>query len=162
MKIFNKKNKEDLNNQNQVILEEIRKIKEIVSNTQDRDFMFTLLNEKNELEKDLARETTKKEQLKQNYKNLEEKVIEITKTYDTQLLTYQKEIVELKTKVKASSNSVGGLRRQNNSLSKKTERQTMYIQLLSKELKKHTCKVPTLKQLLNYEHTRKSPFKTEK
>lgn len=162
MKLFNKKNEEDLNNQNQIILKEIEEIKEIISNEAKRDFTYDLLEEKSMLEKNLAKEITKKEQSEQNYRILEEKVIEITKTYDSQLISYQKEIVEWKTKATQASNSIGGLRRQNNSLSRRLEQQVIYVQLLSKELKKYIRKVPTLKQLLDYEHTRKSPFKSEK
>ena len=162
MKIFKKKYVEDIRNQNQVIYEKIIEIKEILFDKSKKDFTFTLLDEKSKLEKTLSSETTKKEILEKNYKTLEEKTIEITKIYDSQVFTLQKEIMELKTKAKIYSNSVGGLRKQNNSLSKKVDQQTIYIKILSEELKKYTRRIPTLKQLFDYEHTRKSPFLKEK
>lgn len=162
MKIFNSKNKEEVNNQNQIILEEIKSVKEIISNECKKRINYDLLEEKSELEKKLSKEQTSKEIAIRKYEELEKKTIEIVKNYGDEISSLQEKLTVEKTKVKISSNSVGGLRRQNNSLLKRLEQQTIYIKLLNKELKKYTRKVPNLKQLLDYEHTRKSPFLREK
>lgn len=162
MNLFKKSN----NNQNQTnpideVKKEIQALRKDVTKiiTQKDNFMYDLLCEKGSLEKLFFKEQTQREEAEQRYKKIEQKLMELTKSFDAEILELQKKVTEWKTKATLSSNSVGGLRKQKNRLSKKIEQQNVYIKFLSYELDKSRRIVPTMKQLLEYEHTRKSPLK---
>ena len=50
----------------------------------------------------------------------------------------------------------------NNDLLKKLGEQNMYIKLLKKEFEKRKIKTPTMKELMEYEITHKSPYQLKK
>lgn len=150
MIIVTKKSREKLESKiDKKINVELEKITSVFEKNQksSEDFSYRLLSEKSELEKQLSKEKTLRE--------LAEDKIAVIEKLEKQL---QEEIMMLKAEKKISASSLGGLRSKNNNLQKELGKQEQYISFLIKQLEKVKIPTPTLKQLLEYEHTRKSPI----
>lgn len=157
------------NNQNEEIenlelKKQINRLCETISkqNTHKDNFTYDLLCEKSTLEKNLVREQTKNEILEKKLISLKEDFSNINTKHNNEILKLQKELAAYKTRLKMAANSNGGLKRKTNRQTIMLERQDTYLKLLKKELKASGRRVPTLKELLTYEHTRRSPYKTMK
>lgn len=134
---------------------------------QEKDsFGYTLLSEKSKLEKQNAKLEQQITELEEKMKILESNTRINVADYERKLENLiqeneelSKKNIELKFDNIRKKNTIGGYQCKNNKLIKETGEQQCYINLLVQRLKKYVKKTPTLNDLLEYEHTRKSPYK---
>lgn len=129
-------------------------------NSVDRyeNWIWDLLSSKSENEAKIISQKKRIESLEKKYQDKEVELDKIKTQYDDLLSCYKAE----KQIRKKLSGSIGGLQKKNNDLLKKLGEQNMYIKLLKKEFEKRKIKTPTMKELMEYEITHKSPYQLKK
>ena len=163
MDLFNKEKIDKLIKNNNEIVAKYEKLYEKVANDRDK-FLWDILDKKSIVEAELAKaETIRDEALK--------KVDEIQKALDNMWNKFAAEVEknnntdkknnELKLELKKQKNALGGCRTQLAKKIKVVGELEMHIKFLTDILEKHGIKHPTMQQLIDYDRTRKSPFRKD-
>lgn len=163
MDLFNKEKIEKLIKNNNEIVAKYEGLYRQISNDRDK-FLWDILDRKSIAEaKIIKAETLKDEALK--------KVDEVQKALNifwdklNVVVKENKDIDkknnELKLELKKQKNALGGCRTQLANKTKLIGELEMNIKFLISILEKHGIKHPTMQQLIDYNRTRKSPFRKE-
>ncbi len=126
-----------------IIVQELKELRK-----DDLDFTYSLLNEKEELQKKFERTTTLMEKDKELLSIANQKIID----NELKIKDLELKISALKAEKKLISNSLGGCKTKNKNLQEKLGEQKLLIKYLQNRLRLKKPFAPTMKELRDYDH----------
>lgn len=163
MDLFNREKIKELIKNNNEIIVKYENLYNQMSNDRDK-FLWDILDRKSIAEAKIVKAETLRDEALKKVDDIQAELNKFLDKYNVVVNENHNMDVknnELKLELKKQKNALGGCKTQLANKTKLIGELEMHIKFLTSILEKHGIKHPTMQQLIDYDRTRKSPFRKE-